>query len=242
MDTDHTYKSVDAYIADLLTLHDNRFLAQQNAVKSKEDCYYQMAVQAILRMVSYSYLDQAFRQGPFYMQFTDLHQGNMIVDDNWNITSLIDLEWICARSPQMIDIPHWITSRSIDEIADPAENLHNEYTEARESFLSLFKDEECKTFSDMHLSRTMESAYSSGATWFFHSLDSPNAMYRLFELQLRPQFIPGPLEYAVGGYFAAFWSRDAKDITKKKLQDMEAYKMRLRDMFQVGTGEADGDS
>lgn len=68
-------------------------------MKSKEDCYYQMAVQAILRMMPHHYLDRAFRQGLFCMQFTDLHQGNIVVDNAWNITSLIDLEWICARSP-----------------------------------------------------------------------------------------------------------------------------------------------
>ena len=40
MDSDQTYKSVDPYVIDLLTLHNNRFLAQKNAVKSREDCYY----------------------------------------------------------------------------------------------------------------------------------------------------------------------------------------------------------
>jgi hypothetical protein len=52
MGSDQTYESVDPYVTDLLTLHDNRFLAQKNAVKSREDCYYQMAVQAILRIMS----------------------------------------------------------------------------------------------------------------------------------------------------------------------------------------------
>lgn len=44
MEPGQTYESVNLYVADYLTLHDNRFLAQKNAVKSKGDCYYQMMV------------------------------------------------------------------------------------------------------------------------------------------------------------------------------------------------------
>lgn len=31
------------------------------------------------------------------MQVTDLHGSNILVDDRWNVTAIIDLEWICAR-------------------------------------------------------------------------------------------------------------------------------------------------
>lgn len=77
MDRHQTYESVDPYVAGLLTLHDNRFLAQQNAVTSKEDCHYQMAIHGVLRMMHRHYLDRSIRHGPFYMQFTDLHQENI---------------------------------------------------------------------------------------------------------------------------------------------------------------------
>ncbi|KAK4151607.1 hypothetical protein C8A00DRAFT_45227 [Chaetomidium leptoderma] len=232
MDADQTYESVDPYVADLLTLHDNRFLAQHNAVTSKEDCYYQMAIQAILRIMSHHYLDRALRQGPFYMQLTDLHQGNMIVDDDWNITGLIDLEWICSRSPQMIDIPHWITSRSVDEVCSPQYSA--EYAAARESFMAAFKEEEREISGD--LSETIEKAWSSKATWFFHSLDSINAMYQLFELQLRPQFISEQIPEQVDPYFAVFWTRQARETTIQKLREKKEYIAKLREMFQVETG------
>lgn len=147
----------------------------------------------------------------------------MIVDDDWNVTCLIDLEWICARSAHMIDISYWITSRSIDEVADTEEpeNLHKEYNEAREHFLSLFKEEEAKDFNGVHLSAALDRAYSAGATWFFRALDSVNAMYLLFECQIRPQFVTESLHHIVDGYFAAFWSQNAIKITKRKLQEME---------------------
>jgi hypothetical protein len=32
------------------------------------------------------------RHGPFPLQLTDLHASNIFVDEDWNITCLIDLE------------------------------------------------------------------------------------------------------------------------------------------------------
>jgi Ser/Thr protein kinase RdoA (MazF antagonist) len=33
--------------------------------------------------------------GPSFLQFTDLHASNIFVDADWNITGIIDLEFIC---------------------------------------------------------------------------------------------------------------------------------------------------
>lgn len=108
-----TYDAVDPYIADVLALHDNRLRAQPNAVLNLQDCYSQMAIHLIMKALSHEYPDCRLRRGPFRMQFTDLHQGNLIVDDDWRIIAVIDFEWICSRSPQMIDVPHWITSMPV---------------------------------------------------------------------------------------------------------------------------------
>jgi hypothetical protein len=38
------------------------------------------------------YVKRERRNGPFYLQLTDLHASNIFVDENWNIAYLIDLE------------------------------------------------------------------------------------------------------------------------------------------------------
>ena len=53
--------------------------------------------------------------------------------------------------------------------------------------MAALEEEEREMSGD--LSETIKKSYSSKAVWFFHALDSTNAMYQLFELQLRPQFI-----------------------------------------------------
>lgn len=237
MSLDETYEHVGSYVADLLDLHDNRFSAQPNAIKDEADRYYQMTIQMLLRSMASNHLDRSLQRGPFRMQFTDIHPGNLIVDDDWNITTLIDLEWICSRPPQMIDVPYWITSKSIDEVCS-SEHLE-EYTKAKEDFMAQFEKEERKASieglgsSSASLTEIIRCTFSSRATWFFHALDSVNAMYLIFEHQLRPQFMASAIPDVVDKYFARFWRPDIVKIVQGKLREREEYEASLQTLFGV---------
>lgn len=91
-----TYTCTKPFVADMLTLHENSFLSNPNAVYDAKDCRGQMAAGVLLRMLSHHYVERERRNGPFYLQLTDLHASNLFVNENWNITCLIDLEWVCA--------------------------------------------------------------------------------------------------------------------------------------------------
>ncbi|EJP61220.1 uncharacterized protein BBA_09838 [Beauveria bassiana ARSEF 2860] len=67
------YAEVDGYRSDLLSLQDAKLRGQPNAIFDVED-------------------GQHTRQGPFYMIFNDLIQGNIFVDEEWSVMSIIDLE------------------------------------------------------------------------------------------------------------------------------------------------------
>jgi hypothetical protein len=77
-----TYTCTEPFVADMLTLHKNSFLSNPNAVYNAEDCRGQMAAGALLRMLSHHYVDWERRNGPFYLQLTDLHTSNIFVDEN----------------------------------------------------------------------------------------------------------------------------------------------------------------
>ncbi|KAF4633269.1 hypothetical protein G7Y89_g4840 [Cudoniella acicularis] len=91
---------------DMLILHKNSFLSNLNAVYDDDDCRGQMAARALLRMLSHYYIERKRRNGPFYLQFTDLYASNIFVDEQWNITCLMDLEWVCALPAEMLAIPY----------------------------------------------------------------------------------------------------------------------------------------
>lgn len=72
------------------------FLANPNAVSSMDDYLGQMAAKTMLRALSHHYIQRESRNGPFRLQLTDFHASNIFVDKEWNITCIIDHEWVCA--------------------------------------------------------------------------------------------------------------------------------------------------
>ncbi|EEP80298.1 predicted protein [Uncinocarpus reesii 1704] len=93
---DYTYLTTDSYIVDTLDVHNSRFLNQPNAINDKSDGLNQMTALTGMRAAFPLFFQRNLRRGPFVLSLTDLHQSNIFVDDNWHITSLIDLEWACS--------------------------------------------------------------------------------------------------------------------------------------------------
>lgn len=133
---DYTYSTVDSYVADVLTLHDNRFLHQPNAINNLGDCVFQLSSLATMRTVSKSFFERAFRRGPFVFSLTDIHQSNIFVNEDWNVTCLVDLEWACSLPIEMIRPFHWLTNKGVDEL------VSSEYDEVRTEFMDALKAEE----------------------------------------------------------------------------------------------------
>ena len=240
-----TYTCIDPYISDLLTLHDGRFLAQPNAVNDKRDCHFQMAVQALLRTVSHYYCGREQRYGPFVMQFSDLHASNLLVDENWNITGVIDLEWMCARPAGMVDVPYWITGLGIDEVGE--EENFAAYQDAREEFMAFMEEEERQERklrpapyppAQTALSIIMRQAWVSKSSWFVHCLDSINGMYAIFDQHLRPQFIDFYLTEKMEAFLSKFWCEGSSEVVARKLMDREEYLAELRKLFMKDGTEA----
>jgi hypothetical protein len=187
MQRSDTYMSTEALASDLLTFHDKRFLSQPNAAHDEDDCRLQMAVKTLLRAVSHRFFRREFRNGPFVLRLTDLHASNNFVDQEWNITCLIDLEWICSVPVEMLGVPYWLTGRAIDEVVDHMEEFDN----IQQEFMHIFEKEEQKiTAGNEHISltRIMQDTWESKGMWFCHCLTSVNGMYALSEDHICPKF------------------------------------------------------
>lgn len=85
---------MDAYLLDLLGCHDSRIHHQPNSIHDLDDGQQQLAALTMRRDVLHHSTRREYRHGPFVFSLVDLHQSNIYVDDEWYITSLIDLE-IC---------------------------------------------------------------------------------------------------------------------------------------------------
>ncbi|EEP78408.1 predicted protein [Uncinocarpus reesii 1704] len=123
-----TYSSVDSYVTDTLAIHDSRFTHQPNALTDRTDGAFQAAALTTMRTVAACFFKRELRRGPFVYVLNDLHQSNILVDEDWNISCLIDLEFACSQPIEMLHPPHWFTNRFVDQIdADHFTSVHGEF-------------------------------------------------------------------------------------------------------------------
>ena len=113
---DRTYAEAEGYISDLISLQDNKIRYQPNSIHDQEDGRMQLAALAALRATAHHFMSPASRSGPFFYTLSDLQQNNIFVDEDWNIQTIIDLEWARSVPAQMQLPPYWLTSRAVDQI------------------------------------------------------------------------------------------------------------------------------
>lgn len=231
IEKDNTFGSTDAFVSDMITFHDHRFLNEPNAVNDEGDCRGQMAIKALLRVFQHHHIKRELRDGPFLLQLTDLHQSNILVDEEGNVTGLIDLEWIGTRPIEMFEVPYWLTGcHAIDNLQG---HELDQFDQRRREFMRIFEEVEqameAKVRHDITLSKIMHDVWESGGAWFWPCVSSVNAMYILLERHLCP---PETLSTEAERILSRFWSRDSEDVVQKKLADKEAYNDELRRLFR----------
>ncbi|KAG5951304.1 hypothetical protein E4U53_003400 [Claviceps sorghi] len=100
--------------------------------------------------------------GPFVADMITLHDNyfyhnQSAVDDehdcsqpngakDWEVTCLLDLEWLCALPPETLSAPYWLTGQDISDLVDDDESQNlTEYNSVRQEFMRALKEEESKT-------------------------------------------------------------------------------------------------
>lgn len=229
-----TYSSTEPYVSDMLALHDNYFLSNPNSVYDAEDCRGQMAARTVLRAVSHHYMRREYRNGPFIIQFSDFHASNIFVDEDWNITCLIDLEWVCALPREMLAVPYWLTGCSIDGLRD--DDL-DEFNKVRQEFMLHFEEQERDMALGLNFSVTqvMNEMWESKGVWFWHCLDSINAMLSVPSDHIYPLF-SSPVSPKVEETLSRFWRENSEFVVEKKVADERQYDAELRRAFGEGVG------
>ena len=229
MQRTETYSCTEPFVADMLTLHDNQFLSDPNIAYDEADCRGNMAAKTLLRAISHLYIKRANRNGPYLLQLTDLHASNIFVDEMWNVTCLIDLEWVCALPSEMLAVPYWLTGCKLDEIKD---DRLEEYDAVRREFVDVVKAEERKMGTSRSLSPSvsMEEMWDTKGVWFWYCVESVNAMYYLVADHLCPQFGES-LSSKVEGVLSSFWCKNSEGAVQEKMAHLGKYEEDLRRKF-----------
>lgn len=72
---------MESYISDLLSLQDSKVINQPNAIHDQDDGESQLTALAALRTTMHHFIFPEYREGPFFYTLSDLHQGNIFVDE-----------------------------------------------------------------------------------------------------------------------------------------------------------------
>ncbi|KAL5334630.1 hypothetical protein BJX70DRAFT_411134 [Aspergillus crustosus] len=236
MPRDYTYSTVDSFVVDTLSYHDSRLRCQPNAINDLSDYIYQTSSLTTMRAIFPSFFDRALRRGPFIYSLTDLHQSNIFVDDDWHITSLVDLEWACSLPIEMLHPPHWLTSMAVDRIDS------HEYNQVRSEFMSALDAEEngCSHASgnastvSPKLSSIMGTAWDRGTFWYSLALSSPTGLFTIFDKEIQPRFTQRCSDHdAFHQTMPWYWQQDIVTASRRKLADKQAYDIQLQREFGV---------
>lgn len=239
MPRDYTYSTIQSYVMDTLHAHNNRLIHQPNAINDTGDYVYQTSALTGMQTVLPSFFTHELSRGPFVFTLTDLHQSNIFVDDEWHITSVVDLEWACSQPIEMVRPPTWLTNKACDEIAQDAD----EYDQARSEFMDILMEEESKVHATVlstgqtpcnpALSAMMRRSWESGTFWYSLALASPTGLFAIFYRQIQPRFIKYCKSHdEFQQIMPWYWSQDFVRIGATKKADREKYDIRLKEAFE----------
>lgn len=233
---DTTYSSVDSFVLEVLSTHDSRLLHQPNGTTSLYDGVYQAAGLAAARTVFPYILRHDLRRGPFTFNFTDLHQSNIFVDKEWNITKLIDLEYSCSYPLEFQQPPYWLSSQSVDRINE------EEYEKHWSKFVAVLAEEERKLCDREHetsLSSVMQQSWQSGAFWVSLAVTSPTGFCKLFYKHILPHLsLSEEMHSECYLLLMKLWRPDSSQIISAKELDKKEYDRKLEEAFLGNDAES----
>ncbi|KAJ5714476.1 uncharacterized protein N7483_011657 [Penicillium malachiteum] len=225
-----THATADSYIHDLLAFHESRFRHQPNAVSSLQDGFYQACALSVIRSVWPFFSRRDLLRGPFFMELTDLHPSNIMVDEDWNIKSLIDLEWACSRPVEMIHPPDWLAGEPGPEMdLEAYEITHGEFVEI------LREEEEKNSLAQqpvVQLHSIMKDGWGRGTFWCSIALNMPMALFEIFYTHIQPRFSKSHKDDESFWLITMpYWTFGTFKFLEKKLRDKEQYDQRLHEAF-----------
>ncbi|KAG9257393.1 uncharacterized protein F5Z01DRAFT_694605 [Emericellopsis atlantica] len=216
---DRTYAATESYVSDMMTFHDHRLSSNRNAAFDATDCSSTMASKVTFRAVAHRYILEDRREGPFYLRFDDLHASNIFVDYDWNITSLVDLEWVNAQPAELLRVPYWLTDGDLGEFK--GEQL-SRFNERREEFLEIFEAPV--------LTNVMKRTWEHGGAWFWTGLSSVNGMHAMWSGHICQLYAP-TLSLSEEETLSKLWCHDSDDFVESKVRDYEAYCEELKKLY-----------
>ncbi|KAG6012016.1 hypothetical protein E4U43_007985 [Claviceps pusilla] len=227
---DRTYTNTDSYVSDMLSFHAGRLSTHPNAAVDSEDLRVNMASLVAFRAVAHDYIHPDRREGPFFLQFDDLHVANIFVDDDWNIRSLVDLEWVNALPLEMMQAPYWLVR---GDLADFSGEQLDRFKERRLEYMEIFESEERKAAptGEAILTDAITWSWNKRGSWFWLGITTLNAMSSMFQDHISYEY-DFPYKLLAMQTLSQLWSADSSEFVQRREKDFAAYRQEVRNLYR----------
>jgi hypothetical protein len=241
-----TYSSADSYVEDLLHCHETRMRDQSNAVEGDNDAIGQMATVVALKAVKSHFVDRKLRDGPFVFQFTDLHECNIFVDDEYNVISIVDLEWSCSLPVEMHQPQFWLSGQTPSDFLKEEGDVNAEkeaiFHAAYIEFLDILRSEQKSHGSQYRIAfdpaRIIQTALEKKSHWYFAAVSNPRNAYTFLVEYIQPIFAPSHANVPSAGTFqntfVPYFAPNALELVNRKLEEKAKYDLDLRALVDAG--------
>ncbi len=230
------FTSVKDFVLHHVDAFSNRLLNQPNGIDSRRDACYQMASLAGAAALFPQLFRREFNNGPFVFALTDLHRSNIIVDDEWKIVCIIDLEFACSWPIEFVQPPFWLGGEAMDEVTITS------FAAMHAGFIGHIECEEAllpsATRGQEPLSAIMRQGWMLGTFWVTLAVMHPIAFTEIFYDRILRDFMgvsQGEMSMVDHTFFARFWRSDIDHIIDEKLRDRDVYNEQLNLLFADDT-------
>ncbi|KAM3470626.1 hypothetical protein MY5147_006288 [Beauveria neobassiana] len=226
------FTSVKDFVLHHIDAFSNRLLHQPNGIESRSDAHTQMTSLAGATALFPHLFRREFNNGPFVFALTDLHRSNILVDEEWNIVCIIDLEFACSWPLEFVQPPFWLGGEAMDEVTITS------FAAIHEGFIGHIEREEALLPSTRRgqepLSAIMRQGWKLGTFWVTLAVMHPIAFTEIFYDRILCDFMGATreeMDKVDYTFFARFWRKDIDDVIDKKLRDRDEYHEQLNVFF-----------
>ncbi|KAH9906919.1 hypothetical protein F4778DRAFT_723997 [Xylariomycetidae sp. FL2044] len=114
-----TYSTAREFVDALMWLADNKLDKNPDLLlDEKEAMSVLYAAHHFKQFINDEWLRDAANDGPFVLMHGDMnvHQGNILFDDKYNIVAVLDWEWSMIVPAQLLVPPIWLTGTTVDTV------------------------------------------------------------------------------------------------------------------------------
>jgi len=210
-----------------------RYTEQRNSVYHEEDAKEQYVRLQLFKGLLPTFNTPQFNKGPFTLMHSDLHQSNILVNENLGITAILDWEWACILPIQVSCLPP--ICLSLKQLAEVEPDGYSEWLRSVRSWVGIYERKESRLVRKHPVAGLMKESLPNQKFWFAQAIMDPYWFEYVFDDHI--------YSYAFYLDFGSMCSeilnkrvhRSARQLIAQKLCDLENYTILLQYFLSLST-------